>query len=459
MLVAMFAAMSMVVNAETIGDFGFNLDPATKTAELTEYFGSATEVVIPESVTYGGVSYSVVSLGDWAFEYSSNLESVIFPSTLTHIGNSCFVSCKSLKSIEIPSSVIKIETCCFSGCTDLESITVDKNNTVYDSRDNCNAIIETSTNTLLHSCKATVIPQTVRSLGESCFDSSTFTSIVIPSSVTSLGDWAFGYSSNLESIVLPSTLTSIGEGCFWFCEKLSSIEIPSSVTSLGKDCFGLCSSLSNIKLPSTITSLSDGCFAWCSSLSTIEIPTSVTYFGDMCFAECSALEAIDIPSSVTRLGDLCFAACSALETIKIPSSVTELGEYCFQACKALKTAKIPSSVNSIGNYCFKECTSLETMTCEIPTAKEGEFFTDSPIEQATLYVTMASLESYKTTSDWNRFGTILPITSTDIEKNTAIKSNTIDAIYDLEGNRNDGVRRGVNIIRMTDGKTKKVMMK
>ncbi|MGN1157164.1 MAG: leucine-rich repeat domain-containing protein [Agathobacter sp.] len=183
----------------------------------------------------------------------------------------------------------------------------------------------------------------------------------------------------------------------------------------------------------------------------------MTYFGDGCFAACSALEAIDIPSSVTRLGDLCFDGCSTLEEIEIPSSVTELGEYCFQECKALKTAKIPFSVNSIGNYCFKECTSLETVTCEIPTAIEGEFFTDSPIEQATLYVPIASLESYKTTSDWNRFGTILPISSTGINNNTTVKPVTIDAIYNLDGKRSNGTSRGMNIIRMTDGTTRKVM--
>ena len=97
------------------------------------------------------------------------------------------------------------------------------------------------------------------------------------------------------------------------------------------------------------------------------------------------------------------------------------------------------------------------MTSYIPEAIEGEFFTDSPIEQATLYVPEASLEAYKTTSPWSGFGTILPISSTGMNNNTTVKPVTIDAVYDLDGKRRNGTSRGLNIIRMSDGTTRKVM--
>ena len=97
------------------------------------------------------------------------------------------------------------------------------------------------------------------------------------------------------------------------------------------------------------------------------------------------------------------------------------------------------------------------MTCEIETPIEGYFFGWGTYNQATLYVPEASLEAYKTTSDWNRFGTILPITSTGINYNTANKEVTIDAVYDLDGKRSNGTSRGLNIIRMSDGTTRKVM--
>ena len=114
-------------------------------------------------------------------------------------------------------------------------------------------------------------------------------------------------------------------------------------------------------------------------------------------------------------------------------------------------------MTSLGNYCFYGCSSLKTVTCEIETPINGNFFQGTPIDQATLYVPEASLEAYKTTSDWNRFGTILPITSTGINYNTANKEVTIDAVYDLDGKRSNGTSRGLNIIRMSDGTTRKVM--
>ena len=97
------------------------------------------------------------------------------------------------------------------------------------------------------------------------------------------------------------------------------------------------------------------------------------------------------------------------------------------------------------------------MTCEIATPIYGDFFSLTPIEEATLYVPVSSLNTYKKTFSWNLFGTILPIMSTGIENNTAAKPNTIDAIYNLDGKRSNGANRGMNIIRMTDGTTRKVM--
>ena len=97
------------------------------------------------------------------------------------------------------------------------------------------------------------------------------------------------------------------------------------------------------------------------------------------------------------------------------------------------------------------------MTCEIPTAIEGEFFSDTPIEQATLYVPESSLDSYKATSPWSSFGTILPISTTGIGETATNGVSGIDAIYDIEGKRCNGTNRGLNIIRMSDGTTRKVL--
>ena len=97
------------------------------------------------------------------------------------------------------------------------------------------------------------------------------------------------------------------------------------------------------------------------------------------------------------------------------------------------------------------------MTCGIKKPISGDFFGYTPIYQTTIYVPEASLEAYKTTSPWSGFGTILPITSTDINYNTSNKEVMIDAVYELDGKRSNGTSRGLNIIRMSDGTTRKVM--
>ena len=138
--------------------------------------------------------------------------------------------------------------------------------------------------------------------------------------------------------------------------------------------------------------------------------------------------------------------------------VTSLGEYCFSRCSSLTSINIPSSVTSLGERCFLRCSSLKTVTCEIPAPiGDNSIFSDAPINEATLYVPEASLNSYKTTSPWSDFGTILAIKSSGIETNTVGTSATVDAIYNLEGKRNGGIKSGMNILRMSDGTTRKIM--
>lgn len=111
----------------------------------------------------------------------------------------------------------------------------------------------------------------------------------------------------------------------------------------------------------------------------------------------------------------------------------------------------------MGNYSFWGCSSLATVICEMPTALKGDFFRDSLIRQAVLYVQATSLNSYQTTSDWNNFGSILPITSDAIEDTATDKDTSIDAIYNAEGKRSNGINCGINIIHMSDGSTRTVL--
>jgi hypothetical protein len=152
----------------------------------------------------------VTSIGELAFYECSTLTSITIPSGVTSIGDRAFKDCKSLTSITIPSSVTCIGEWAFAHCDSLTQIQVVPDNPVYDSRDNCNAIIETKSNTLIAGCASTIIPSSVTSIGERAFmDCKSLTFIAIPSSVTSIGDSAFWCCKNLTSITLPTHITNI----------------------------------------------------------------------------------------------------------------------------------------------------------------------------------------------------------------------------------------------------------
>ena len=178
-------------------------------------------------------------------------------------------------------------------------------------------------------------------------------------------DCAFYCCDSLSEIVIPSSVTSIGEGAFFRCDSLSEIVIPSSVTSIGDSAFSWCSSLSEIVIPSSVTSIGDNAFSWCSSLSEIVIPSSVTSIGDWAFSRCNSLSEIVIPSSVTSIGDSAFSFCDSLSEIVIPSSVTSIGKYAFSCCDSLSEIVIPSSVTSIGDRAFYNCRFPDNLKKEL----------------------------------------------------------------------------------------------
>ena len=213
--------------------------------QVTSIGGSAfcscsglTSVVIPNSLT---------SIGDYAFAWCSGLTSVVIPNSLTSIGQNAFSGCSGLTSIVIPSSVRSIGRGAFRGCSGLTTIVVESSNPVYDSRNNCNAIIETASKTLIAGCNNTKIPFGVTSIAEGVFNyCSGLTSIDIPSSVMNIGTDAFNGCSGLTSVVIPFGVTNIATGAFSHCSGLTSIVIPSSVTSIGSYAFAYCNGLTSI---------------------------------------------------------------------------------------------------------------------------------------------------------------------------------------------------------------------
>ena len=268
-----------ITNGSIEGDYIF--DKLNNVNTLLFYLGNETELTLPAD--YKGEGYAI---GENVFKDNKTITSIEIPNSVTSIRNSAFSGCSGLTSITIGSSVTSIGYGAFFYCDGLESIVVDPGNTKYDSRENCNAIIETESNALITGCKNTVIPNSVTSIGEQAFyNCEGLTSITIPNSVTSIGNYAFSNCSGLTSITIGSSVTSIGYMAFSYCSGLTSITIPNSVTSIDYNAFDSCDGLTSITIPNSVTSIGGGAFRNCKNLTDVycfatNVPATRDEWGD-----------------------------------------------------------------------------------------------------------------------------------------------------------------------------------
>ena len=218
----MSAIVTLAHDVEVDGIF-YNLNHETKEASVTfngnknKTKGYENNITIPTNITIDNELYKVTSIGEEAFMFSS-FKSITIPNSISSIGEDAFYGCKNLTSITIPNSVTSIDEGAFFYCLNLISINVDKGNKIYDSRNDCNAIIHTATNKLVMGCKKTIIPNTVTCIGRCAFEHCHgLTSITIPNSVTKFEHAAFKGCVGLTSITIPNRMKSIGEFAFYNC--------------------------------------------------------------------------------------------------------------------------------------------------------------------------------------------------------------------------------------------------
>lgn len=392
------------------------LDESAKTVEVTfkgtSYTSYANEykdaVVIPPSIIYGGISYSVIGIGEHAFGSDIYVSSVSLPNTIATIKSYAFWNCNSLTSITIPFTVTQIENRVFGYCPNLTSISVEALNEIYDSRDNCNAIIETKSNKLIAGCKNTNIPKSVTSIGEFAFYFClNLTSVAIPNTVTDIGGSAFNSCSSLTSITIPNSVVTIGALAFYDCSNLTSISIPQSVAKihrsafegtgwynkqsngvlyLGDWCLGYkgedeigdliikegcckisewafleCSGLTSVVMPNSLVSIDLGTFEKCYDLRKVVIGNSVIEVGKQSFMDCSNLKEVYFGSSVKNINKSAFDDCTNLSKIVFSNSITSIGDCAFNRCTGLTDVTIPNSVTFIGGSAFHGCTELTSI--------------------------------------------------------------------------------------------------
>ncbi|MDY5849737.1 MAG: leucine-rich repeat domain-containing protein [Prevotella sp.] len=188
---------------------------------------------------------------------------------------------------------------------------------------------------------------------------------------------------------------------------------------------------------------------------------SVTTIGQWAFSNCTSLASIDIPNSVTTIGEWAFSDCYSLASIDIPNSVTTIGRRAFCYCPSLTSVNIGESVTTIGDGAFLFCDAITSVTClakECPVYdKDSGYDMFSVFDTATLYVPKQSIDAYKTTAPWRYFVNVVALEVTGIEGTPTDNAPRVDAVYDIDGRRTDSMKRGLNIVRMSDGTTRKVM--
>lgn len=386
-------------------------------------------VVLPESLT---------EIGYHAFFGCESLETIVFPNSLMSIGEGAFQGCEKLGSLTIPASVIKIAGRAFFGCHGLNIIIVESGNPVYDSRQNCNALIETKTNKLLLGCNSSFVPMGVVTINSDAFyRCSGLTSMVIPNSVSSIGNQAFRYCSGLTALTLPQNLTTIDRLAFSGCSNLTEIIIPRSVTSIGEWAFNECSSLTSINvsdgnsvydsrnncnaiIETTTNTLLFGC------QNTI-IPEDVIAIEQYAFCGCAGLTTIIIPENVSVIGEYAFYGCNSLTNIIIPNVITTINGNTFYGCSALSSILIGNNVNRIDDGAFYGCDNIKSFTSLSPTPPnvwlgDAFYYPTFSSYSATLYVPSGSKEAYQNAEGWKNFVVIEEINQEDEDAVTEVKA-------------------------------------
>ena len=374
---------------------------------------------IRTQITNFNIGESVTKIPAYLCYGMKSLTSVTIPEGVTVIGDYAFSGGCGLTSVTIPSSVTSIGSSAFN--SNLKSIVVNKNNMKYDSRKNCNALIETKTNMLIRGCQNTIIPNGVRSIGSSAFSScSGLTSITIPESVTSIGRYSFRDCSSLTSITIPKSVKSIDYDAFYGCYGLKKVivkdigawcriifqnemsnpffhadqlysdetteikhlVIPDTVTSIRRYAFRGCNGFTFVTIGNSVTSIGREAFLGCSGLTSVTIPNSVTSIDSKAFSSCDGLKFVNNGNSVTSvaedafigtpwyrnqknvvyIGKVLYLYNGSESKVEIRNGTTHINNGIFSGHSELVTVSFPESLREIGSSAFKGCSGLTSVT-------------------------------------------------------------------------------------------------
>ena len=410
-LLTLLPLMASAYDAKIDGIY-YDLDASTKQATVTTGKGKKNlytgTVTIPSVVWYEDVTYSVTSIGDYAFQDCSKLTSVTIPNSVTSIGNYAFYNCSGLTSITIGNSVTSIGEGAFRDCSGLTSIEIPNSVTSIGEGafSSCSGLTSVHITDIAAWCKISFGNSLSNPL---CYakhffiDGKEITDLIIPNSVTSIGSYAFYKCSGLTSITIPNSVTSIGSSAFASCSGLKVVSIPDNTVVVGKNAFNG-SGVENMTIGAGIETIgsgflgldslvtltikgngvtfiasivdsegnskgvfeslkkdsegnSKGVFESLKKLTTIELGEGVVAIGDKTFNNCKALRKIKL-GGVTSIGESAFTGCYNLSELDL-RNVQSIGSYAFSGCSGVKKVMLADGTNDIAPLAFNGCYSLE----------------------------------------------------------------------------------------------------
>ncbi|MCQ2300379.1 MAG: leucine-rich repeat protein [Bacteroidales bacterium] len=430
-----------------------------------------TSVTIPNSVTTIGYSAfsgcsglasvtignSVTAIGSQAFYNCSGLASVTIPNSVTTIGYSAFSGCSGLASVTIGNSVSSIENSAFFGCSHVDTMYYNARNLTSTGYWN-NISYGFGPMKLKH----IVIGDSVQSLPDYVFSlQDSLTSVVIGSSVTSIGSQSFYGCSNISGeITFPSALTRIGSRAFYRCTNISgTINFPDRLEQLGSEAFNSCVNILYLNTNNSSAEITGSAFANCSRLVSVTIGDSTAAIGSSAFEGCFRLSQVSIGNSVATIGANAFKGCVRMLMPNLPEGLTTIGDNAFYGCQYVAgELKFPSTLTRIGNDAFSGCGSISRMTMRssVPPTISGTTFqgvsTNIPVK-----VPCGSVLQYYVTDYWENFSNLIedrPYELTVNSENT-LRGTAVVSTYPTCANHAASIRANANygfhFVRWNDG--------
>ena len=427
------------------------------------------------SVTFGK---DVKTVGERAFSGCSNIKKVIALDNVTSIGSSAFYGCSGLASVTIGSGVTSIGSSAFYGCSGLKKVIVPDIAAwcgINFGNETANPLyyvhrLYSDDNTEI---KELVIPDGVTSIETSAFsDCLSLYSVTIPNSVTSIRENAFRYCSGLKKVIVPDIAAWCGinfgnetANPLYYAHHLYSddnteitaLVIPDGVTSIGVHAFRGCSGLTSVTIGTGVTSIGGYAFIFCSGLTSVTIPNSVTSIGASAFSGCSGLTSVTIGTGVTSIENSAFSGCSKLASVTFHCN--NVGTW-FSGMSSVKEVWIEKEVTSIAQQSFAGCSGLQSVynNAEDVFTIAKNTFDDATYSSAKLYVPTGMKATYEETPWWLNFNKMeeydFPTGITTPQQSKDVK--VVDA-YQINGLKTGSMQKGLNILKMSDGTTIKVV--